>query len=212
MKTRSRLLFSLALSALTAFGLGACGTDGGPGGQTGDPIVGQQDLQQGRLALSEAAIRGVVTDGGLTVTLPVGVLDGQAAAGNATVKVTTLEGEVRGQGSASFSLGATGGPVDVPVNGVTLDAPGAPEAGLLVHYKVVSEKNTVEGFRSLLHVLPKVDVQARLPSQLQVGAAAQVRVLTRDPMSGAALPDTDVRLVSNARGTLKMRLTVSYAE
>ncbi|MGM0576388.1 MAG: MG2 domain-containing protein [Myxococcota bacterium] len=185
---RRTCLWWIAATALVA----ACGTDGTHGLDTGDDVVGNEDHEDPALGVEEGALSAAVDGDRLKVVIPVRVET--AAAGDATVELMNLDNEVLASGSASFDLGEGGGPVEVSLPADDLPEAGAEEASRVIHYKVQDGASRTSGYRSLLVMLPKVDLRARIPSKLTVGSGAKVRVFAIDPFTHAPKGNVPVSL------------------
>lgn len=185
----------VAAGLVTAGLLAACGGVGdgrleGPG-----PVTGHTEVLSSALEVDAATLRGEVVGDALVVNMQVRRLAANTVAGVAKIRVEDLAGAVLSKGEAPFVLKAASTTVEVSLPKAGLPAPGADEAGAVVRWELDVDGPDAIGYRSLLYVLPKADLQARLPDRLLVGAATQVRVFAVDPTTGKRLAHTPVTLV-----------------
>ncbi|MEZ4267727.1 MAG: MG2 domain-containing protein [Myxococcota bacterium] len=175
--------------------LAACGGVGdgrldGPG-----PVTGHTEVLSSALEVDVTSVRGVVSGDALVVSMEVRRLVADSVVGVARVRVEDLAGVVLSEGASPFALKAASSTLEVSLPKAGLPAAGADEAGAVVRWELDVNGPNAIGYRSLLYVLPKADVQARLPGRLLVGASTQVRVFAVDPLTGARLPNTPVSLM-----------------
>jgi hypothetical protein len=192
-----RLAMTLMVTAgLVGAGLlTACGGVGdgrldGPG-----PVTGHTEVLSSALEVDAASVRGAVVGDALVVNMQVRRLGPGDVVGVARVSVEDLAGAVLSQGETPFALKAATSTLEVSLPKAGLPAPGADEAGAVVRWELDVDGPDAIGYRSLLYVLPKADLQARLPDRLLVGAATQVRVFAVDPATGKRLANTPVTLM-----------------
>jgi len=182
---------------ITALGLlGACGSDGGGIPDLGgpDPVVGNADIPASAFAVEEAALTGRVDGDQVLLTLPVTRKIEARVTGTAKVTLLDLEDNVLATGSSAFTLNDATTDVEVAIPASALPAAGADEASAVVRYELTSKGDRAVGHKSLLTVLPKTDLRARLPDRLLVETGAKVRVFAVDPWEGTPVANAAVRL------------------
>lgn len=159
------------------------------------PATGRTEVLSSALEVEATSVRGEVIGDAVVVQMEVRRLASGSVAGVARVSVEDLAGGVLTQGEAPFVLKAASSTVEVSLPKAGLPAAGADEASAVVRWELDVEGIDAIGYRSLLYVLPKADLQARLPERLLVGAASQVRVFAVDVTTGERLAHTAVSLM-----------------
>ncbi|TNF26524.1 MAG: hypothetical protein EP329_21160 [Deltaproteobacteria bacterium] len=185
------------LIGLAALGLlTACSSDGGtiPDLGSAEPVVGHADIPATAFAVEEAALTGAVDGDRVLLTLPVTRKVEARVTGTAKVTLLDLEDHVLATGSSAFTLADPSTNVVVSFPASALPAPGADEASAVVRYELTSKGQRTVGHKSLLTILPKTDLRARLPDRLLVETGAKVRVFAVDPWDGTPVAHEAVRL------------------
>ncbi|MHC4837736.1 MAG: MG2 domain-containing protein [Planctomycetota bacterium] len=197
---RSNALFLLLLA--TSVALAACDeerdvtpdADGGPPGDDQPP----PDKPVGTgIMIDEAAITARVSDGSTEVTIRLAPVDDGAFTGRITLELLQISDDsVVAQTEAPF--GIAGGPVDVVLElpwGAPRQDVGAPLANYVLSYRAEEIEDPVWGRRSLLTAAKLPESQVRGSDVLQTGTPGRLRILSRDPISGATLPNVPVRVL-----------------
>lgn len=190
-----RLALRLAAGLVVAGAMTACGRVGGGQLDGPAPVTGHTEVLSSALEVDAASVQGAVVGDAFVVNMQVRRLAAGSVGGVAKVSVEDLAGVVLSKGEAPFVLKAANTSVEVSLPKAGLPAPGADEAGAVVRWELDVDGPDAIGYRSLLYVLPKADLQARLPERLLVGAATQVRVFAVDPLTGKRLANTPVSLI-----------------
>ena len=197
-------LWTIGLGGLAAVALlTACNSGGsstirdltGP-----QPVVGHADIPAAAFAVQEAALTGRVEDGKLLLTLPVTRKIEARVSGTAKVTLLDLDDNVLGTATSPFILSAVETKVELSLSTSALPGPGADEADVVVRYELTSTGQRTVGHKSLLTILPKADLRARLPDRLMVETGAKVRVFAVNPWDGTPVAHEPVRLELYAAG------------
>ena len=184
--------------------LAACG-DGGASTTitelTGpDPVTGHADIPASAFGVQAAALTADVEGDVLRVALVVDRRVDVPVDGIARVTLLDLEDATLATASRAFSLrdASTTLTMDLPAS--ALPGVGAEEADVVVRYELAAAGQREVGQKSLLTMLPKVDLRARLPERLLVETGARVRVFAVDPWDGTPKAHVPVRLTLAAAG------------
>ncbi|WP_437594305.1 MG2 domain-containing protein [Sorangium sp. So ce1000] len=181
------LLAALALAGALAAG---CSSDEGT-----QPPFGRPDKpRNGTLEIDEAALRGVIEEGDLRLSIPVRNLTAGATSGHLRVTLVDLDAD-KEQGTTD---------VDVEIAGkaaataeARLPAPAVSAQPGLARYLVRVDDGSEEGLlvtRSLLRVIPPYDVQLEGPARVVRGRAASYRVRATDAFTHQPVPEVAVEL------------------
>jgi len=152
--------------------------------------------EAGSLRLDEGEIEAHV-DGAVTeVSLRLYARNGAQVSGQVEVELIDIAQSTQ-LGVAEVPFSVTGASADVVVP-VPYAPPADDEAGTLaaysLHYRVRWEGDALWGRRSLFLAVPTTETQLLAPDKLRTGAASHLRVLTRNPSSGAAQTGVPVRV------------------
>ncbi|PIE19245.1 MAG: hypothetical protein CSA66_02640 [Proteobacteria bacterium] len=158
------------------------------------PVIGNMDRHSASLTVVEAALSGEVDGDVLRITLPLERLSSAAVRGDATVAMMRLDGTEIASATQGFDLHEARGEVTVDLPADALPDAGASEADVVVRWSIDAGTREVTGYKSLLYVMPKVDLRARLPDRMLVEAGAQVRVFAVDPVTNLPRSGVPVRL------------------
>jgi alpha-2-macroglobulin-like protein len=173
--------------------LGGC-VDGTSSLNADEPVTGNKEVRPSAgVDVDEFNIRGHVSGETLTVSIPVLATSKGSLAGTLGVAITDLNGAVVAASTRSFALGESGA-VDVELPASALGKAGADEITKLVKYDLIVGKSRTIGYRSLFHAMEKLDLQARIPGELQEGGATQIRVFAVDPLTKTPRANLDVKI------------------
>jgi uncharacterized repeat protein (TIGR01451 family) len=177
----------IALLAAT-LGLGGCADREAPSGTTTAPTpggIGTPDRpSSGAITVDEAALRGSIEKGQLTVKLVARPTGGAAATGTLSVALRSVDDQTAfGTATVDYAV-AAGGTQELSAQ-ITLPA-GLTQQSDWVKFNVRVDDGTTSGLRvtrSLQQVLPAYEVAIEGPSQLVVGKTASYRARARDPFT-----------------------------
>ena len=189
---RARTFVLLGLTLCVAASSAGCG-----GEERSTPEDGPMDrTESGTLRLDEGEIEARLGAASTEVTLRLHGRNGAQVAGRVQVDLIDIQqGAVLASGEAPFAV--RGEHADVVVS---LDsAPAASDdvaalAAYSLHYRVRWDDDALWGRRSLFLAVPTTETQLLAPDTFRTGAATNLRLLTRNPSSGAPQGDLPVRV------------------
>ncbi len=204
----TRPLLAAAVSILAA----AFACSGNPevtGRGAGSTQIGTPDRSQnGLISVDEPKLSGNIEDGTLRIDVPVTVVATHDVAGTIHVRLQNVDGTtVYEEVAIDFALTAG----ESTVLSADLSAPENVTAQAdLVQYNVRVDDGSSEGLRvtkSLLYVVPLVDVRLEGPKNVRKGKSASYRVSARHAVTQAPIPDFPVELDMTSNGTVVQHKT-----
>src|SRR3954463_7997066 len=168
----------------TSLGAGvACGSDSGSGHPSPPVVKGTGDhADDGVVSVDEAKLRGRIEDGPLAVEVPVTSLVDHTASGTVVLHLTSVDGA---DGLASVELPYSLKAGKSATLSASLDAPeGITEQADLVRWNVRIDDGTAKSnlriTRSLMYVVPLLDLRVEGPAPLHPGRDPYYRVRVQD--------------------------------
>lgn len=192
---RSPRFRSAPFAFLLAASLGggaACGSSAKP---TSTVVAGNGDhTDNGVVAVDEDNIRGSIEDGTLSVEVPVSSLVSRDTSGTLMLHLVSVDGkEELGKVDLPYALGAN----ESATLSASLAAPdGLAEQADLVSFNVVVDdgatKSKLQVTRSLMYVVPLLDLRVDGPATLRPGRDAFYRVLVQNTLDNTPIEGQDV--------------------
>lgn len=196
-RRRAALLLPMGLSLLT-FG---CGDSDNPSPGGGPPEEVPERPVTAGLMLTEAEISARIEGETLKVNLPLRRTSGGRAAGVAQVRLTALDGgEAITLGEAPFDFDAESDQVEVSLPWSEAPTAEAELAGFVIQYRVDWSGSPLWGRRSLFAAWRLTEAQLLSTDTFLADAPAFVRLMTRDPKTGAPLGDLPVSVIFVPKG------------
>ncbi len=180
------------LGLVFALSLGACDERG-----SSSPEPGPMDRTQGRgLRLQEEEIRVDLAEAGSTVHLKLHRTGSAPVAGTVQLDLRRVaDGEVLASTERAFELEQAEQDLSLPLAfGLSPDEDPASLAAYVLRYHLRWEGDALWGRRSLFAALPSTETQVLGPDTLRSGSDTQLRILARDPMTGAPRADLPVSI------------------
>ena len=193
---RSTRFRSAPFVFLLASSLGAGAACGSSGSTPSSSVVeGDGDhADNGVVSVQEAGIRGTIVDGTLSVQVPITSMVARDVSGTLTLHLVSVDGKDKlGRVEIPYALG----PEESTNVSASLAAPeGVTEQADLVRWKVLIDEaatpSKLRVTRSLLYVVPLLELRVEGPGNLRPGRDAFYRVLVQDrhdntPVEGQAV-------------------------
>jgi hypothetical protein len=189
---RSRSAHFVLLLAVALGSSAACGSSGTTPPSTVTRGTGDQP-QNSVLSVDEARIRGSIADGSLTVEVPVSSLVDHEISGKLLLRLLSVDGT---QEHAVVELGYALAAGKSTTLSASLPAPkGLAQQSDLVNYNVRVDDGLHGGLqvtRSLMYVVPLLDLRVEGPASLRPGRESFYRVRVQDTLNNAPLEDQGV--------------------